>query len=241
MTERLYEKDSYLREAEATVLAVHPQGIELDRTVFYARGGGQPGDRGVLVTATGSEIAIAEAVKGDGEAILLVPAEDADPSALQPGDVVTGRIDWQRRHLHMRMHTALHLLCALVDAPVTGGNLNHLKGRLDFDLPEATVDKAALTEALNALIAADTPTECEWISGEELAARPELVKTLSVQPPTGTGTVRLVRIPGVDLQPCGGTHVARTGEIGPVRVSKIEKKSRLNRRINLVLEDRGGA
>jgi misacylated tRNA(Ala) deacylase len=158
-------------------------------------------------------------------------------AAVQPGQRLTGRIDWDRRHRHMRMHTCLHLLCALVDAPVTGGNLNQLKGRLDFDLPEADQDKARLSAELNELIRADTPTSLEWIGEADLEARPELVRTLSVQPPRGSGTVRLLRIPGVDVQPCGGTHVARTGEIGRVRVSKIEKKSRQNRRINVLFDD----
>jgi misacylated tRNA(Ala) deacylase len=235
MTERLYETDAYLREIDATVVAVHDQGIELDRTVFYARGGGQPGDSGVLVTADGVEVGIVDTVKGDGAAILHVPGEGS--ADLAAGTGVRARIDWDRRHRHMRMHTCLHLLCALVDAPVTGGNLNDIKGRLDFDLPESTVDKESLTAQLNELIEADTPTALEWISDTELAAQPELVKTMSVQPPTGAGSVRLLRIPGVDLQPCGGTHVAHTGEIGRVRVAKIEKKSRLNRRINVVFDE----
>jgi len=238
MTERLYEQDSYLKEMEATVVGVHEGGIELDRTVFYARGGGQPGDSGVLIVPNGSELVVLDAVKGEGTAILHVLA-DASEAAVAVGDRVRGRIDWTRRHRHMRMHTCLHLLCALVDAPVTGGNLNDLKGRLDFDLPESTVDKVALTQELNDFIEADIATGLEWISDEELRQQPELVKTMSVQPPSGAGSVRLLRIPDVDLQPCGGTHVARTGEIGPVRIAKIEKKSRLNRRINVVFDDGG--
>lgn len=237
MTDRLYERDAYLREVTARVVTVGEAGIELDRTVFYARGGGQPGDSGLLVTSDGVAIPIVDTVKGEGNFILHVPAAGSDLSGLHPGDRVTARIDWDRRHLHMRMHTCLHLLCAVVAAPVTGGNLTAEKGRLDFDLPEAGVDREALTRALNELIAADTPTALEWITDEALAAQPELVRTLSVQPPTGTGTVRLLRIPGVDLQPCGGTHVARTGEIGAVRVTRIEKKSRLNRRISVEFAD----
>jgi len=235
MTERLYERDAYLKEADAQVVAVGEAGIELDRTVFYARGGGQPGDSGVLVTAGGVEIPIVDTVKGEGVTLLHRPADGAAVAVLNAGDPVTARIDWDRRHRHIRMHTSLHLLCAVVDAPVTGGNLTADKGRLDFDLPESGINREALTAALNELIAADTQTALEWITDEELAAQPELVKTMSVQPPTGTGAVRLLRIPGVDLQPCGGTHVARTGEIGPVRVTKIEKKSRLNRRISIEL------
>jgi misacylated tRNA(Ala) deacylase len=219
------------------VISVEPAGIVLDRTVFYARGGGQPGDSGALVTASGARVEIADTVKGEGDAIVHVPADPEAASSLAPGAEVQAVIDWDRRHRHMRMHTCLHLLCSLVDAPVTGGNLTAEKGRLDFDLPESTVDRETLTEALNGLIEADTPTSLEWISDDELAAQPELVKTMSVQPPTGAGSVRLLRIGEVDLQPCGGTHVARTGEIGRVRVGKIEKKSRLNRRINIVFDE----
>lgn len=236
MTERLYETDSYLATCTARVVAVTEAGIVLDRTVFYARGGGQPGDSGVFETAQGA-IAIADTVKGEGDDVLHAPADPAGPVRLVSGDTVTARIDWDRRHRHMRMHTCLHLLCALVAAPVTGGNLNAERGRLDFDLPESTIDKDALGARLNALIAADTPTALEWITDAELDANPALVKTLSVQPPRGAGRVRLLNIPGVDLQPCGGTHVARTGEIGAVRIGKVEKKSRLNRRIHVEFAD----
>jgi misacylated tRNA(Ala) deacylase len=237
VTERLYERDAYLRESASRVISVEPAGIVLDRTVFYARGGGQPGDSGALVTGSGARVEIADTVKGEGDAIVHVPADPEAASSLAPGAEVQAVIDWDRRHRHMRMHTCLHLLCSLVDAPVTGGNLTADKGRLDFDLPESTVDRETLTEALNGLIEADTPTSLEWISDDELAAQPELVKTMSVQPPTGAGSVRLLRIGEVDLQPCGGTHVTRTGEIGRVRVGKIEKKSRLNRRINIVFDE----
>jgi misacylated tRNA(Ala) deacylase len=237
MTERLYEQDSYLREAEARVVSVSDQGVELDRTVFYARGGGQPGDSGCLVLASGEKIPIADTVKGEGGAILHLVDPATGGVLPEPGDTVAARIDWERRHRHMRMHTCMHLLCALVDAPVTGGNLTDQKGRLDFDLPESTVDRETLTAALNELIAAGTDTTLEWITEEALAEQPELVKTMSVQPPTGAGSVRLLRIGNVDLQPCGGTHVANTAEIGPVRVAKIEKKSRLNRRINVVFDE----
>ena len=236
MTERLYEQDSYRRETEAEVLAVSDAGVVLDRTVFYARGGGQPGDRGELQLPSGTLVQVVDTIKGEGEQILHLLAPDA-AELPKPGDRVQARIDWPLRHRHMRMHTCMHLLCALVDAPVTGGNLNDQKGRLDFDLPESTVDKETLTAALNELIAKGVDTSLEWITDEELAAQPELVKTMSVQPPTGAGRVRLLRVGDVDLQPCGGTHVANTSEIGPVRVSKIEKKSRLNRRINVVFDE----
>jgi misacylated tRNA(Ala) deacylase len=235
MTERLYEEDAYRTECEAVVLAADEAGVVLDRTVFYAMGGGQPGDTGVLRWGDGNELVIADTRKGEGDDIVHVPAAGA--ALPPPGTRVQAVIDWDRRYRHMRMHTCLHLLCAVVGAPVTGGNLTAEKGRLDFDLPESTVDKATLTEALNALIARDTGTAVQWITDQELDARPELVKTLSVAPPRGAGRVRLLSIPDVDLQPCGGTHVARTGEIGRVRVTKIEKKSRLNRRIAVALED----
>lgn len=235
MTKRLYEEDAYRRECEATVLAADEAGVVLDQTVFYAMGGGQPGDTGVLRWGDGAELVVVDTRKGDGTDIVHVPA--AGSPLPTPGTTVRAAIDWDRRHRHMRMHTCLHLLCAVVGAPVTGGNLTAEKGRLDFDLPESTVDKASLTEALNALIARDSETAVQWITDAELDARPELVKTLSVAPPRGAGRVRLLSIPDVDLQPCGGTHVARTGEIGRVRVTRIEKKSRLNRRIAVELED----
>ena len=235
MTERLYEQDAYLQETEATVVASGEDGVVLDRTVFYARGGGQPGDSGVLVRPDGSEGPVVDTVKGEGAAIVHQLGEGA--ARPEVGETVVARIDWARRHRHMRMHTCMHLLCSLVDAPVTGGNLGADRGRLDFDLPEATVDKVTLTEQLNALVEAGTDTALEWITDEELAANPGLVKTMSVQPPTGAGSVRLLRIGDVDLQPCGGTHVANTAEIGRVRVSKIEKKSRLNRRIAIVFDE----
>lgn len=235
MTERLYEHDAYLRSCEADIVAVTEEGIIVDQTVCYARGGGQPGDTGTLTFADGRRHDILDTVKGEGDTIVHIVESSALAAAA--GDLVGQRVeinvDWARRHQHMRMHTCLHLLCALVDAPVTGGNLTAEKGRLDFDLPEASVNKAELTDALNELISRDVETSLEWITDEALSAQPELVKTMSVQPPTGAGRVRLLNIPGVDLQPCGGTHVARLGEIGPVRVTKIEKKSRLNRRISV--------
>ena len=229
MTERVYEKDAYQQALDAVVVRAQEGAVVLDRTIFYARGGGQPGDSGVL-NWDGGSAAIVDTVKGEGSDILHLL--EASASLPAPGARVHVTLNWERRYRHMRMHSCMHLLCALVDAPVTGGNLNDQKGRLDFDLPESTVDKEALTARLNALIERGIETSLEWISDEALAANPSLVKTMSVQPPTGAGSVRLLRIPEVDLQPCGGTHVANTAEIGRVRVSKIEKKSRLNRRIN---------
>jgi misacylated tRNA(Ala) deacylase len=220
---------------EATVVAADEAGIVLDRTLFYPQGGGQPGDRGELTLADGTTVTVADTRKGDGDAIVHRLADEAPRPA--PGDRVQGRIDWGLRHAHMRMHTCMHLLSVAVPAPVTGGSLSAERGRLDFDLPESTLDRETVTEQLNALIAADHPVSAEWITDAELDARPELVKPLSVQPPRGAGHVRLMRIGDIDLQPCGGTHVASTAEIGRVRVAKIEKKSRHNRRVSVVFDD----
>jgi len=206
--------------------------VVLDRTIFYPTGGGQPGDSGLIVPADGAPLTIATTVKGEapGE-IVHVPAPDQPLPAV--GTPVTLRLDWGRRYRHMRMHSCMHLLSALLPYPVTGGQIAADKGRLDFDMDGAAPDREALTEKLLALIAADDPVTTEWITDEELAARPELVKTMAVKPPTGTGRVRLVRIEGRDLQPCGGTHVRRTGEIGQVAVLKIESKGRQNRRVSV--------
>ena len=232
MAELLFRDDAYLRSCEATVVAVDERGIRLDRTVFYPMGGGQPGDTGALKRADGSSIAIADARKGDGlDDVLHVAA----PGSTLPtvGEKVTAEIDWSRRHRLMRMHTCLHLLCAVVPGAVTGGQISDGKARLDFDVPGESLDKGMITEKLNALIAADHPVTPRWITDEELAAQPDLVRTMSVKPPTGFGKVRLLDIAGVDLQPCGGTHIRQTGEIGRVEVTKIENKGRQNRRINL--------
>lgn len=240
MTEELFRSDAYLRTCESTVVSAGPDWIVLDRTVFYPEGGGQPGDSGTLALPGGGTTAIADTRKdrASGEH-RHIPAEGAALPA--PGDAVTCAIDWERRHRHMRVHTAMHLMCAAIDGAVTGGQIGDGKGRLDFDLPDTSLDKAAIGAALNDLIAADLPVGAEWIADEELAARPDLVRTLSVKPPTGAGTVRLLRIGDaantVDLQPCGGTHVARTGEIGPVAIGKIENKGRRNRRVNLRLAE----
>ncbi len=234
MTHRIFEEDSYQRSCDAVVQAADADGIVLDRTVFYALGGGQPGDTGRLILADGTQVAIVDTRKGGGDSIIHIPADGVALPVV--GTSLRAEVDWERRYKHMRMHTCLHLLCSLIDAPVTGGNLNTEKGRLDFDLPESTLDKESLTIALNELISSDRATTLEWITDDELAAQPELVKTMSVRPPTGVGKTRLLNIAGVDLQPCGGTHVLRTGEIGRVRVAKIEKKSRLNRRVAVVFD-----
>jgi misacylated tRNA(Ala) deacylase len=236
MTELLYRADAYLDHAEARVTGHTPEGgLILDRTVFYATGGGQPGDSGRIDWA-GGRIAIATAVKAEG-GVALVPAE---PAALPPvGAAVRQELDWDRRFAHMRVHTALHLLSVVIPLPVTGGAVAHERGRLDFDMPDPPADVAALEAALNALIDRDLAVTDTWITDDDLAANPGLVKTLRVAPPMGTGRVRLVRIGQgagqVDLQPCGGTHVARTGEVGRVTIDRIEKKGRQNRRVSVTL------
>jgi misacylated tRNA(Ala) deacylase len=235
VSELLFRDDPYLKTCAARVVAADARGISLDRTVFYARGGGQPGDCGTLETDDGVRVAIVDALKGDGpDDVVHIPADGAP--ALAPGTPVTATIDWDRRHRLMRMHSCLHLVSALVPGAVTGGQVGADKSRLDFDLPEGGLDKDALTEALNRLIAADHPVAARWVTEAELDASPELVKTMSVKPPTGAGRIRLVRIGAdVDLQPCGGTHVRATSEIGEVSVEKIEKKGAKNRRVRLVL------
>jgi len=225
----LFRDDAYLKACTATVTATDPRGIRLDRTVFYPTGGGQPGDRGRLVWP-GGETPVIDTVKGEApDEVVHVPAPDAP---LPPvGAAVTAELDWNYRHRLMRMHTCLHLVCAVVPGAVTGGQISDGKGRLDFDVPGATLDKEAITLGVNKLIAEAHPVRARFITDEELAARPELVRTMSVKPPTGRGTVRLLEIEGVDLQPCGGTHVADTAEIGPIVITKIENKGRQNRRV----------
>lgn len=236
MTERLYMEDARLARASATVVVAGERGIVLDRTPFYARSGGQPGDVGTL-RWNGGETAIADTIKGEDDDILHVPAPGA---ALPPvGARVEAEIDWPRRHALMRMHTTLHLLCAaLPGIAVTGGSVGADRSRLDFDLPDPPA-KEPIEERLNALIAADHPVRPEWVDEAVLDANPALVRTLSVQPPRGAGRLRLMRIGAgdspVDLQPCGGTHVSHTAEIGPVKIIKIENKGRQNRRIIVAL------
>jgi misacylated tRNA(Ala) deacylase len=236
MTERLFLEDPRIARVGADVLAAAEDGIVLNRTVFYARSGGQPGDRGML-RWNGGEIAITEAVKGEGEDILHLPAPGA--ALPPPGAAIEAEIDWPRRYRLMRMHTTLHLLCSLLPgAGVTGGSVGEERSRLDFDLRESP-DRAALEEGLNALIEAAHPVSFEWVEESVLDSSPELVRTLSVQPPRGSGRLRLVRIgagsPPIDLQPCGGTHVASTAEIGRVSIQKIENKGRQNRRVVVAL------
>jgi len=237
MTRALFREAPYLRDAPGQVIVLTAEGgIVLDQGIFYPTGGGQPGDSGLLRWDRG-EIAIATAVKGQAGQVVLIPAE---PAALPPvGQAVTQHLDWERRHRHMRVHTALHLLSVVIPLPVTGGAIGDGRGRLDFDMPDPPGDMAAVEAALNALIARDLTVTEEWITEGELDANPGLVKTLSVAPPRGAGQVRLIRIAKagqtVDLQPCGGTHVANTGQIGPVALGRIEKKGKLNRRVPLTL------
>ncbi|MBM3559132.1 MAG: alanyl-tRNA editing protein [Alphaproteobacteria bacterium] len=238
-TSLLFRDDAYLREATARIVAVNELGgIVLDRTPFYATGGGQPGDSGLLTIPGGASLAIATAVKGRAEdggpdTVVHVPAEGA--GTLPVGATVTAAIDWARRHRLMRVHTCLHLLSAVLPFPVTGGQVGDGKGRLDFAMDGEIPDREAAEARLNELVAADHAVGSEWIDDAELARRPELVKTMSVKPPAGAGQVRLVRIAGLDLQPCGGTHVARTGEIGRVALGRIESKGRQNRRVAIAL------
>ena len=231
MTERLFLDDPTLARVDATVLSSAPEGIVLDRTIFYARGGGQPGDVGMLWWE-GGEIAITDTVKGEGDQILHLPASGLPLPTV--GTVVSAEIDWDRRHKLMRMHTAMHLLCSLIKgAAVTGGSVGADRSRLDFDLHNPP-PKESIEADLNALIEADHPVRIEWVDEAVLDTDPGLVRTMSVQPPRGTGRLRLMRIGEdslVDLQPCGGTHVSRTGEIGPIQVVKIENKGKQNRRI----------
>ena len=236
MTEEVFRQDAYARTCEARITAVDDAGVRLDRTVFYPLGGGQPGDRGELTLDDGTAIRIVDTRKGEaaGE-IVHVPEASVDVALVDLQ--ITARIDWERRHRLMRMHTCLHLMCSLVPAPVTGGSVRDGSGRLDFDLPQSTLDKEDLTARLNRLVEGDHPVTPRWISEEELDANPSLVRTMSVAPPRGQGRVRVLDIEGVDLQPCGGTHVASTGEIGRVRVTKIEKKGRRNRRVTVAFDD----
>ena len=233
--DELFREDAHLTECTARIVAVDARGVQLDRTVFYPQGGGQAGDAGELLRADGTRIAIADTRKGDapGEIVHVPAAEQTDALAqLRPGDTVTARIDWARRQRHMRFHTATHLLCALVPHPVDGCSITASYARLDFHMNEA-LDKDALTAGIARLVAEAHPVRHRWIAEAELDADPTLVRSMSVQPPRGSGRVRLLEIDGVDRQPCGGTHVANTAEVGAVVVTKIEKKSAMTRRVVL--------
>lgn len=236
MTDLLFRDDPYQTGADCRIIAHTPEGgLIVDRSIFYPTGGGQPGDSGMLDWA-GGRLPIATAIKVDG-GIALLPAE---PLAMPPvGAEARQVLDWTRRHRHMRVHTALHLLSVVIPLPVTGGAIAQDKGRLDFDMPDPPGDVAAIEGILNSLIDRDLPVTEDWITDSELEANPGLVKTMSVRPPVGQGRVRLIRIGQgagqIDLQPCGGTHVARTAEIGRIAIGKIEKKGRQNRRVTISL------
>jgi len=235
MTEEIFREDAYAKTAEGSVVAVGEDGIELDRTIFYPLGGGQPGDTGRFVTDDGREVVVTDTRKDRASGRHLhIPAEGAP--ALAVGDHVKMEIDWARRHKLMRMHTLLHLICATVDAEITGCQIGEDKSRIDLNT-EGKPDKQEIQAKLDELVAGDLATGAKWITDAELEANPDLIKTMSVMPPMGMGKVRLMEVEGIDLQPCGGTHVARTGEIGRVRVGKIENKGKTNKRINVHLED----
>lgn len=236
MTRELFYDDTYQRTCTAHVVRHDDAGVVLDATLCYPLGGGQPGDTGTLTTTDGQTLAIRD-TRRDRETREIVHVVDAGAPRLEPGTAVTVALDWERRHRHMRMHTCMHLLSAVIKAGVTGGNLTDSKGRLDFDAGDMVIDADHVNAELARLIAADLPLSVRHISGEALAAQPELIKTLSVTPPMHLPDIRLVEIEGADLQPCGGTHVARTGEIGAVRVSKIESKGARNRRVVLAFEE----
>jgi len=238
VTELLFRIDPYRRAAPARVTAVTEEGgVVLDAALFYPQGGGQPGDAG-RITWAGGEMAVARAVKGEGDAVVLLPEEGAAPPPV--GAQVMQEIDWETRYLNMRTHTALHLLSVAIPLPVTGGQIAPGRGRLDFDMPDPPGDLPGIEARLNALVDRDLAVTEDWITDADLAANPGLVKTMSVAPPVGQGRVRLVRIGAaadqVDLQPCGGTHVARTGEIGLIAIAKVEKKGKRNRRVVITLQ-----
>jgi misacylated tRNA(Ala) deacylase len=233
-TELLFRDDAYRREVDARVVRVSDRGIELDRTIFYPLGGGQPGDVGTLRRQNGDVIPLVDTRKGEAfDAVVHVPA--AGSPVPEPGESVSLEIDWNRRYALMRLHTALHVMSCVVIAPVTGGNIAPDKGRLDFDVDMSLLDAAHIERETNALIARAIATETVWITDEELDAKPELVKTMSVKPPRGAGRVRLLSIPGIDLQPCGGTHVRNIEEIGGIRVVRIRNEGKRNKRVEIAL------
>ena len=235
MTEYVFRSQSYLKSIDAKVTEVTPEGgIVLDRTIFYAASGGQPNDTGRIVASDGRIVPIINVVHPEGDKTRIVHAPADGAPQLTAGDPVTLELDWDRRYRLMRMHTALHLLSVVFPFPVTGGSVGEDKGRLDFDMPEVPADLAALEAWLNEMVSATHPVTEEWITDAEMAANPGLIKTMKVKPPMGQGRVRLIRIGDVDLQPCGGTHVANTSEIGSLKLGKIEKKGAINRRVALL-------
>ncbi len=233
MTEQLFTDDAYARSCESRVAAHIEGGVVLESTVFYPLGGGQPGDTGVMKAAGGAELRIANTIKNQDQIVHVLEDGATMPDM---GSLVTVELDWDRRYAHMRMHTCLHLLCSLIDGGVTGGSIGAEKSRLDFDLQDTALDKEQITADLNKLIEADHSLTSDWISDDDMASRPELVRTMSVKPPVGKGRVRLINVDGVDLQPCGGTHVRSTSEIGRVKIGKIENKGKHNRRVNVLFD-----
>jgi len=232
-TDLLFRDDAYLKTATARVVAVHERGIELDRTIFYPLGGGQLGDTGALLRANGERLAIGDTRKGEAiDSVLHIPAGTPQ---LEVGETLQLEVDWERRYALMRLHTALHVMSCVVVAPVTGGNISPDKGRLDFDIDMSLLDAEKIERETNELIARGIETQTVWITDAELDTRPELVKTMSVQPPRGAGLVRLLKIPDIDLQPCGGTHVKNIGEIGAIRVLKIRSEGKRNKRVEIAL------
>jgi misacylated tRNA(Ala) deacylase len=234
-TRQLFTEDAYIRELSATVVAVDGPWVELDQTIFYAEGGGQPGDSGSM-SKDGSVLRVSNTRKGEEPGSIRHEIE-GESHSFQPGDTVDLAIDWERRYKHMRMHTSMHLLGSLIPVPVTGGQVGAEKSRLDFNLGDHKLDKEDLTTRMNELIEARHPIAFDTITEAELDEKPELVRTMSVQPPRGYGDIRMVRVLDVDYQPCGGTHVNNTGEIGKIRVSKIENKGKQNRRVHIVFDD----
>lgn len=232
MSALLYRDDAYLKSCDARIVGAHDGALELDRTIFYPAGGGQPGDRGVLRFEDGTALHVVDTRRGEGSDRVLHLLAPGSPLPV-PGSAVRAEIDWEARYRHMRLHTALHLLCAVVKAPVTGGRIGEDKAHLDFDIEMEKLDKASIESELNTLVQRGITTRTRWVSDAELDASPELVRTMSVAPPRGEGRVRLLEIPGVDLQACGGTHVADTAEIGPLRVARIRSEGKHNKRVAL--------
>jgi len=235
-TDCLFREDSYLKDCEATVVAITEQGgIVLDRTVFYATSGGQPGDTGELTTAGGTRLAVADTVYTDKMKTEIAHVVAPGSPAVSVGETVRAAIDWDKRYGRMKIHTALHLLSVVLPYPITGASVGNTDGRADFDIPDAGLDKDAIAGKIAEMVASDAAVSSRWISDAELEANPGLIKSMSVKPPLGTGRVRLIEIDGLDLQPCGGTHVGRIGEIGAVAITGIEKKGKQNRRVRIAL------
>jgi len=237
MTVWLFRDFPYQTELEAHVVTTDARGLVLDATIFYPHGGGQPGDTGTVTYEDGTTVPVIDTLKGEtrAEIVHVLPSGSARPVK---GETVTLALDWARRHAHMRMHTACHLLSAALPYPVTGGSIRRDSARLDFDMPAAAADRIAIAGKVNALVDAALDVTSEWVTDEAFDARPELVRTLAVAPPRGTGRVRLVRVGGVDVQACGGTHVANTREIGHIVVRRIENKGRQNRRVEIAFAEK---